>query len=483
MKERIEVISFKYKVVYGVFFFFFIISMLCPLSGDDLKYVNTFKENIPIFDFLDKYGLNYYLISFFASKKILFNIVLSLLLSYFTQITCNMMGIVKNKFYYMIPFILLLLVSTNTFSYNYMAVSKTVTYTFPSIFVFIYFYNALKKEETFFWGIILRFLIVIYLSFSTIFISIPFLICNIILSTYLWKKKYLRKTDIFFVLILTIFTCLNYFLTENILYENELYITQNITNYIESFFSKNILLVMLSCIPINKYLNEKLSSNIHKRTIIMIFNLIMLFSFLYNFSYYVPVNINLVINKYFGVFALENWYYIFYYFIYFWLLLASFKHYLRNNKNKLFIMLIMIISIGELILSMLYQNWDSGVSIIYVLMLIVYITLCFNDLEIKLFNKTVICLSFVLICYYTLSFLIIKYIDYSREEYIKEQINANMYEIEVKASPAYFVWGYNPSVFNESDFKKYYDIKSDRKIKVKYFGVFKEIEKKVKNLI
>lgn len=484
MKERIEVLSFKYKVIYGVFFFFLVISMLSPLSGEDLKYANMFKENLSLFEFIDKYGLNYYIISFLTANKIFFNIILSLLLGYFTYITCNMMGLVKNKYYYLVPFIMLLLVSTNTFSYNYMAISKTVTYTFPSIFVFIYFYFSLKKEGTFFTDIILRFLIIIYISFSSIFISIPFLISNIFLSTYLWKNKVLRKIDILFVFVLFMLTTFAYFLTDNTLYTDLSYTTQNITNYIDNFFSKNILLVILSCIPINLYLSEKLSKNIHKRTIIMIFDLIMLFSLLYNFSYYVPVNINLVINKYFGVFALENWYYIFYYIIYFGLLIISLNHYLNNSKNKHFIMLTVIICICEFPLSLLYPSWDIGVSIIYVLILVILISLIFKDLEIKLFKKTIICILLILTCYYSLSFLIIKYVDYSREEYIKEQINANMDEIEVKASPLYFVWRYNPvSVFSEEDFKKYYGISDEKKIKVKYFGVFKEIEKKVKSLI
>ena len=75
----------------------------------------------------------------------------------------------------------------------------------------------------------------------------------------------------------------------------------------------------------------------------------------------------------------------------------------------------------------------------------------------------------------------IKYIDFTRGEYIKEQVESNQEIIEIKANPIYLVWRHNPvNIFQHRTFKKYYNIPEKKAIKVKYFGIFEKIEKKVK---
>ena len=78
-------------------------------------------------------------------------------------------------------------------------------------------------------------------------------------------------------------------------------------------------------------------------------------------------------------------------------------------------------------------------------------------------------------------FAIVKYVDSTRSNYIKEQIDAGETNIEVKANPIQLVWRHNPSdMFLVKDFKNYYEIPKEDTIEVKYFGIFEKIEKKVK---
>ena len=77
--------------------------------------------------------------------------------------------------------------------------------------------------------------------------------------------------------------------------------------------------------------------------------------------------------------------------------------------------------------------------------------------------------------------MITKYIDVTRKEYIEEQLKYDEQIIEVKANPIYLIWRYNPvTIFQQKDFKKYYNIPQDKELDVKYLGIFEKIERKIK---
>ena len=83
--------------------------------------------------------------------------------------------------------------------------------------------------------------------------------------------------------------------------------------------------------------------------------------------------------------------------------------------------------------------------------------------------------------YYLVIFGMCKYIDDTRLSYIKEQKEAGLTTIEVKSNPFFLVYRYNPTeVFQKRDFKQFIEVPQDTKLEVKYFGVFKEIESRVK---
>ena len=186
MKERIEVIDFKYKVTMGTFFFFFLISTLAPISGSDWSSYLIGKEGlgsvIKNININDGRVISGFLISLLSYNKLIFNLFFSLLMSMFVRCCNNMMGMVKNKYFYLFPLLGTTLVSIFLFSYNYVSVTTTVTYTFPAILSFIYFEYLWKKETYQFYlkDYIFLLLISLIISFSSIHIAITFLLGNII---------------------------------------------------------------------------------------------------------------------------------------------------------------------------------------------------------------------------------------------------------------------------------------------------------------
>lgn len=489
MKERIKIIDFKYKVAFFSFFFFLIISAISPISGTDWGSYFSGKDGIK--SCIDNIYINDgriisgFLANFLSYNKLIFDVVFSFLMSSFVLCCNNLMGYVKNKYYYLFPFLGTLLVSVFLFSYNYTSVTTTVIYTFPAIISFLYFEYIWKKETSTFnlKEIIILGLISTYISLSSIHISLVFLLGNVIYYTYsTYKKKNFTKQ--YFLIIALQIIALIISLTnieKPLLYDNLKVTLNQLPNYIDKIFSKNIVLIILGAIPINYYLNDKLRNWVYNRVVITLFDLILLFSLTYNFFNYSPVNLNLIINKYSGVFATENWYYIFFFITYIVLFFLSIRQYIKELKTKKYIILLSIMSFAMSIFSILSPIWDEGNVIFIVLFVILAVSILLKELEFAIYPKVLIGTMLILISYYFVSFLMIRYIDYTRGEYIQEQLDANTEIIEVKANPIYLVWRYNPvNVFQQKDFKKYYNIPQNKHIKVRYFGIFEKIEKKVK---
>ena len=285
MKERMEVLDFKYKVVIFTFLFFFIISSLAPISGSDWTSYLIGKEgiinSINNISFNDGRIISGFLINFLTYNKFLFNLIFSVLMSLFVYYCNNLLGYVKNKYYYLFPFLGTILVSTFTFSYNYLSVTSTVTYTFPILMIFIY-YMYLFKKETLIINIkelISLLLMAIYISLSSIHLSFIFLLGNIFFFFYFFKKiKESYKKYLLIIILQTIcFIISMYFVDKTLFYNNIEISLANLSNYIDTIFSKNIILFLLGAIPINYYLNDKLQGNMYKRLLITLFDVILIF--------------------------------------------------------------------------------------------------------------------------------------------------------------------------------------------------------------
>lgn len=481
MKEKIAALDFKYKIRTYSFFFFLIISVLSPLSGTDWNSYLIGKEGIVnCFQNIELNNgriISSIIVNFFSYNKILFDIFFAIAMSSFIKNCNDLMGTVKNKYYYLLPFIGTLLVSVPLISNNYISVYSTITYTFPAILAFSYFCLLIKSESKV-TDIIKESIMAIFIMLSNINIAIAFILGNIIYLILSKNKK-------IFILLIEQLICLIIsisLLKEPMIYTNTNEIFSNIYNYIELIFSKNILLIIIGAIPINYYLAEKLKSSTYSRVLITLFDSFLVFSLMYNFFHYSPVNLNLVISKYNGVFATENWYYIFYFISYIILFAISINHYIKNKRIKILFNSLMTISFITSILILVSPLFKEESIILIVLTIICITSNLLKEIECKMDPKILKILLTLLVIYYIGTFGVIKYIDIKRDEYIKEQIEEKCTNIEIKASPFYLVGGYNPTDINQEQvFKDFYKIPSENTIEVKYFGVFEKIEKNVKN--
>ena len=403
------------------------------------------------------------------------------MISQFVKMCNDIMGTVKTRYLYLYPLIGLLLVSVFTFSYNYLSVTSTVTYTFPIIVFFMFFYTIIKEDEIKPKTLIKLILFTLFICLSSIHLAIVFFIVNFIYFIINDKKQnrfeYFLLLSISFLLII-----ISLLLLKNSLFYSDINIIKdNVSNMIYNTFSNNIVLLILGAIPINMYLYEKLKENTYVRVVITLFNLILVFSLSYNFFNYSPVNLNLIISKYNGIFATENWYYIFYYIIYLILYIISMNHFITNKKVKRIFNMFMLGSILMMIFSLISPIFDVGNLVLFMFSLLFITCILAKEANTKVFVKLVKASIVVLCIYYLGLFAIVKYIDVTRTDYINEQLDSDASVIEIKANPTYMIWRYNPvDYFQIKDFKKYYNIPSDRAIEVKYFGIFEQVEKSIK---
>ena len=485
MKEKIDNISFKYKVTTFTFLLFLVIGLLSPISGADWKSYVIGKEglvsSINNINILDGRIISGFLINFFSYNKLLFDICFAIMISQFVKMCNDLMGTVKTRFLFMYPLIGLLLVSVFTFSYNFLSVTTTVTYTFPAIAFFLYFYLIMKDEELKKLSVVKLILYALFICLSSIHLAIMFFIVNFIY--FLINDKKSNRVKHFIILVISFISIIFSLslLDNSLFYSNINSIKDNIPHMIENTFSNNIVLVILGAIPINMYLYEKLKDNVYGRVVITLFDLILVFSLSYNFFNYSPVNLNLVLSKYSGIFATENWYYILYFITYMVLFILSMNYYIKNIRVKKVFNMYMIASIIMMIFSLISPIFDVGNLIIFVFSLLFITCVLAKEMNTKVFVKLVKASIIVLTLYYLSIFAVIKYIDVTRTDYINEQLGYDASNIEVKANPTYMIWRYNPvDYFQIKDFKDYYNIPNDKSIEVKYFGLFEKVEKSIK---
>lgn len=481
MNDRIKAIDFKYKLTTYVFFFFLIVAFLSPLGGVDWSSYLLGKEgflyNLKNLDVLDGRIISSFFINIFSYNKIWFNLIIALVTSLFVFRTNTLLGVVKNKFMYVVTFLLILLVSVDMFAYNYVSVSGAFSYTIPIFLSFIYFYNLfnVRDKKRDYRDYIMMVLISSYVITSSFFIAIAFVIANIFYLICNYSKEHLLVVILDILILLFVFSTIK----NNIFIFDINYIFNNIPKFIENTFSRNILLVLLSTIPINFYLGEKLKG-IYSRIPIVLFNIVLYFSLIYNFAFYSPVSLTLVISRYNGFFAVENWYYIFYYLLYFYLLIRSIHYYIKDLKSKKLINTLFIFSILVSLFSLISQNWNLGNNFAFTLFLITSLVMFLNNKELNI-NKRVVFLTGLLVVYYLFSFVLISYFEKTRGEYIKEQLDTKQNIIEIKANPLKLVYKFNP-INNEelNELKKYYEIPLDKNAYVRYMGIFEKIERRIK---
>lgn len=489
MKERLKVLDFKYNVLTVFFIFILFISLLAPLSGNDwINYVNGKSGIIESFKNLTFNNgglLSDFFAGIFTNSKGIFDILFASLMTFTFYNVIPLFGKVEKKTNYLLLPTLLLLVGVETFSFNFISVTGTVCYTFPALLIlnyFLYLYKIGNNKFTIGNHIVLL-LIILFVSLVTVHLSIAFLLANILFYAYKtisvkgYQKSYIALLFIhIFVSIISLF-----YVDKAMLFSSFEVLKDSIPTFIDEIFSKNILLIIIGMIPIDFYLNEKLGKHSFKRVLIVLFSLIPFLSLAYNFFNYSPVNLNLVINRYSGVFATENWYFIFYYIIYVVLFLLTVIHYISRVKTRNYLLLFLIAGLVCSALRILSPDYDFGSNILFLFAFMISTAVLYKEMDIKVNNKICVIVTILMTVYYLAIFGMCKYIDVSRNNYIKEQMDEGKTTIVVKSNPFYYVFRYNPNtIFQKRDFKKYMNIPENTKIEDQYFGVFKQIESKVK---
>lgn len=479
MKEKLSILNYKYKVSIIAFMFFLVLFSITPLSGDVIEISLTHSGN-----FLEMFkdgsrDIDLYLVSFFANNRLFFNILFSGLLAIFIYNANSLISEVRNKHFYLFVIILMLLVSYFTFSYNYMSIKGAVTYTIPSLLMLLYFirFKVVLNNKNNFIFFLLSLIIIINLN---VLLGIIFLIGNII---YFILNKNLNKKFLIVILLVGIVNVLykkGFNFDSNIFINNYSSFKENISLSIKSIFSNNILLFILGMVPINYYLKEKLPSNMYRRVIVFMINIPLFFSLSYNFGNYIPVNFELILTKYSGVFALENYYFIGYFLLYIYLLVLTTIYFVKNNYLKNILISLETIFIILFILSTLMKNIDQGIYIFILLSMVLIILILFTEIKIKIYPRMVILFAFLFVSYYLSIFTLVRVLENKRVEFIKKEISEFKHTIVIPANPIRILYRTNPDNWDKDLVKKYYNIPEDKDIDVFYIGIFKKIEERVK---
>ncbi len=477
MKERISVLTYKYRISILFFMFMFLILSLAPLSGDVID--NYLIKDYKIIDVL-KGSFSSFLISFFSHNKLIFNLVFSFLFALFINNSNSIIKEIRNKNFYLFMVIVVLAVGYLTFSYNYMSIEGVVLYTIPSLLIFLYFINFSKNEKDYRKLILFLFLSIVIINLNIV-LGISFFIANIIYL--LINKKMDNKTKLIFIVvqlinIISIIGIKN--INFNFVITDYINIKDNISSTIKNLFSNNILLFVLGAIPINFYLKTQLKSNMYRRIKIFLFNVPLIFSLIYNFGNYFPVNIDLILTRYSGFFAVENYYYIGYFLVYFYFLIRSIKHFVKDRNILIFLNAFQLISIILFVLSIFTKDFQSPVFIFVIFNICLTTFILLTEIRVKIYPRLTILLASLIFIYYILSFLTIRIIENKRIDYINKQLDEKKEKIIIMANPIRLIVDSNPKEENFDLIKEYYNIPKEKIIYVEYVGIFKKIESKVK---
>ena len=389
----------------------------------------------------------------------------------------------------------LLMINVYSFAQNYTWLNGAITYTFPAAITIIYIAYLYKKESFNFGKLETIYLLTLNII-TPLFaenIGFAFVTGNIIILTHRILKQ--RKfSPVFLIFAIVSVTSLGFMLTnpglslENskvAFYSLSLFnkIKTNIPEFIHYVFTNNPLLLIFMLMPINYLLYVKTENYVYSRLMLVLFNLIPLFSIICNFDLIIPVNINLLISKYDGMFLIEKWYFIFYWILFIGLFIYSVADIIPKGRKRDYSLLITIISMVSVISLLLAPTWSCSMVILFVFGIISASCITITELKVKVIPWVTISIVVLLVIYYLAIMTVTFYIHKTRENYIKEQLDSEDKLIYVKANPFYLNWEYNPTCnsANMQHFKKYYNIPEDTIIEVKYLGILGKIEQGVKN--
>ena len=265
-----------------------IICLLAPLTCDDwgnsviysnLNIIDYFKESIDMYFTWEGRFVSRILICILTPLKLLWSIITPFMLTLIYYIGLKLLGEKGKEVSKNLLFIALLLININMFSQSYIWIAGSITYLYPTALSFLYFYYLYKKNGESF-SILETIILVLGCITIPMFvenIGCSFVLGNIIFLIYdTYKNKRIDKKLLIFsiISIVSIFVMLispGSKLRTNVnteFYQMDVFskICSNIPNLIFTMFTSNIILILITIIPIiyTLFKSDKIKSGVHK---------------------------------------------------------------------------------------------------------------------------------------------------------------------------------------------------------------------------
>lgn len=482
------------KLYIFTYIFFLIICILTPISADD--YGNYVKGQQGIVSIIN-HTKNFYLswegrvasravILLFTYHKLLWNIITPFLfVSIFKSL--SKINTFKNKNSYLLLLISIVAVNIPMFAQTYTWLSGNITYFYPSALVIYYFATLYKNidDKLSTKQIVWLSVLAIIIPMFTENIGCAFVFGNILFIMYLHYLK--RKVKInYMFLALSIFS-LVLMLTSpgsasRINSEGDFYLLSlfekiylNMSYHLAQFtLTRHTTMLILMLICCNIYIAQKTKFNKKIKIILcIIFNIIPIYTILQNL-------IGVYGIKFLTLFTTYELYYYPYWLIFGTVFLLSLiSSYKDNKKLMLFYILLIAMSLSSTLCMLIVWPWGDRVAILFVLVLsfvslsIIDKNINFNYLisyVIKLFLVIVITITvFGMFCTYKIE----KY----RTEYIAEQKEVDLKDIEVIYNPSPYIWLSNlKGEYFVNTYKEYQNLDKDDNLILKRLSLNEYIE-------
>lgn len=474
------------KYLIGVFLFVFVISIITPITGDDWgNYIvgasgfkNSIRSATEMYYTWEGRFISRIFLYFFTYHKFWWAFLNA---SQITTILYCAYKLIKpkNKITYILPILGMLLVNYDFYSQTYLWLAGNMTYLTPtalSMIVFTYLYtrkNYHLPTLTFIIFIILSFIIPMYVEN----IGCAYVFGILLWIIYIFYKE--KRISIQLVVMLIVASLsliimlispgsqirlnLDFGFSNLNIFEK---IFKNIPNFIYYVFTKNIFILIFMLIPIDIFINKKLTTK-YKRIIIVLFNIISILSIIQNIIYMIPFNIADKIYIYNGIFMTNNWYFIIYWIIFGLLFLFSICHSIKNKDEKIKTLIIIITVVSSCLAMLVTPSWGDRVTVLCTLtLLFISIKLINNNLTIKNKYKSLIKIFFgITIACYSLVSIYNFIFEIRRTEHIKKAIDNNDEAIYLYTNHNYLLWNYNPyTEYHIMTYKMYRHI--DKNVKV-----------------
>lgn len=472
----------KNKKIYLItfFIFFLIICILTPISGDDFgNYISTngtITSAINIaksyYNTLEGRFIGRIIIMYTTYHKPIWNIFTALI---FTLLVSSILKLLKKESSIIVLLLGLIFVNTDMFAQSYTWIAGSVTYLYPTALTLFYFITIYIKHNNYKpYHYILLIILSIIIPMFVENIACAFVLGNIIVliyTLYINKKiniLYLMTTilgSIFLIIMLKSPGSATRSLTESIEFNELSFINKilvNIENFNNYVFFKNSIMIIITIIPIIYYLMKKC-----KKIVTILFSIIPTLSIINNIYNMLPMKFSFLQN--FSVINISNDLYLIYWIIYLMLFVLSINHIIKNNNEKKFIYLLLILGLSSSLIMMILPTWGDRITLYNTITLTIIGTILIDKIIkeeiniIKYFKiANVAGMLYILIC-----FVCIYNINAYREKYIKIQLNDNLNTIEIVRNPMMHIWNNNPqSEYFIDTYKAYQNINNEKNIEI-----------------